>query len=103
MAYTMNVLFDHDLQDAVDGLMERIREWPAFYASLDIDIVDPAYAPGVDVPEPGGLSSRELLYMIQRIQRINKPRMIDIVEVNPLKDRDEMTVRLAAKIVQECS
>ena len=69
------------------------------YLSIDLDGLDPAFAPGVSHPEPGGLSSRELISLIQR----SKLRLVgaDIVELNPSRDVGELTATLAAKLLKE--
>jgi len=69
------------------------------YLSLDIDGIDPAFAPGVSHREPGGLTTREVINMIHQI---NTPLVgADVVEFNPNKDIDNMTSQLAAKLVKE--
>lgn len=69
------------------------------YVSVDVDGLDPAYAPGVSHPEPGGLSPRQV---IDTIQRLNG-RLVgaDIVEVNPRRDFHDLTAVVAAKIAKE--
>ena len=69
------------------------------YVSVDVDGLDPAYAPGVSHPEPGGLSPRQV---IDAIQRMNG-RIVgaDIVEVNPRRDFHDLTAVVAAKILKE--
>lgn len=71
------------------------------YLSLDIDVVDPAFAPGTGHKEPGGLTSRQLIYLIQRMNKVKNLRAIDLVEINPLNDKEGLTVKLGAKIVSE--
>jgi len=69
------------------------------YISCDMDALDPAFAPGVSHHEPGGLSVRDILGIIQRI-----PSHIvgaDIVEYNPDRDINDMTAMVAAKILKE--
>lgn len=69
------------------------------YISLDLDVLDPAFAPGVSNPEPGGMSVREL---IQLIQWTDVPLIgADIVELNPSRDVFDLTARVAAKLVKE--
>jgi len=69
------------------------------YISLDIDVLDPAFAPGVSHHEPGGLSTREL---IKIIQQINVPIVgADIVEYNPVRDINNMTAMVAYKLLKE--
>ena len=69
------------------------------YISIDLDALDPAFAPGVSHHEPGGLSTRELLSVLHRIECGIVGA--DIVELNPARDRDGVTATLAAKLVKE--
>ncbi len=69
------------------------------YLSLDLDALDPAFAPGVSHHEPGGLTTREVLSIIHAIRA---PLVgADIVELNPKRDLNDMTARLAAKFLRE--
>ncbi len=69
------------------------------YISVDMDVLDPAFAPGISHHEPGGLTTREL---INAIQSINAPVVAaDVVELNPRRDRDDVTAVCAAKIMRE--
>jgi len=71
----------------------------ATYLSIDLDGLDPAYAPGVSHHEPGGLSTRELLDLIDALPG---PLVgADIVELNPGRDINGMTGAVAAKLVKE--
>jgi agmatinase len=69
------------------------------YLSLDMDCLDPAFAPGVSHYEPGGLSTRQVLELIQRL----KGNLVgaDIVEFNPDRDPQGITSMVAAKLVKE--
>lgn len=87
-------------QEVCDFLMERARDADAFYVSVDVDVLDPAYAPGTGYLEPGGMSSRELIYFLQRLNLLKNLKGADIVEINPLKD-DGKTVKLGAKLLGE--
>ena len=69
------------------------------YLSIDLDVLDPAFAPGVSHYEPGGMSTRQLIELIQKL-----PVPIagaDIVEFNPKRDPHEITAMVAAKILKE--
>lgn len=69
------------------------------YLSLDLDVLDPAYAPGISHHEPGGLTTRELISIIQSI---NAPIIgADIVEYNPTRDINNMTAMVAYKLFKE--
>ncbi|MCG2734445.1 agmatinase family protein [Pseudodesulfovibrio aespoeensis] len=85
--------------------MRHRASWPALsfarpvYVSFDLDVLDPAHAPGVAHHEPGGLTTRQALDIIQAI---NAPMVgADVVELNPARDRDGVTAMTAAKIIRE--
>lgn len=71
------------------------------YLTIDIDVVDPAFAPGTGVPEPGGITSQELLDAVASLQGTNVVAA-DLVEVAPAYDSTGQTGLLAASIVREC-
>ena len=73
------------------------------YLSIDIDSVDPVEAIGTGYTEHGGLTTRELIYAIQKIKETKQIKMCDIVEINPKKDINEITSILGAKLVAELS
>ena len=72
------------------------------YVSIDLDCVDPASAPGVSVPSPGGLSAIDLIYLLNKIISRGNVVGIDIVELVPDYDINGMTATLAARILSEC-
>ncbi len=84
-----------------DDIMAIAKNFDSLYLSIDIDAVDPSFAPGTGYAEVGGLTSRELIYFIQRIKLLKNLKAIDLVEINPKLDKDNMTVKLGAKIVNE--
>ena len=70
------------------------------YVSVDVDCFDPAFAPGVSHIEPGGLSFRDVLNILQNLQ--GDVVAADVVEFNPQRDTvDGMTAMVAAKLVRE--
>jgi agmatinase len=69
------------------------------YVSIDLDGLDPAFAPGVSHPEPGGLSTRDVIGVLQRLR--GQLVGADVVELNPSRDPDHATARVAAKLVKE--
>ena len=92
-----------NLEDICDGIME-FSNGKELYLSLDIDVVDPAFAPSTGYPECGGLTSREFIYLIQRINKMKNLRAVDIVEINSKEDEEKnnnLTVKLGAKILSE--
>ena len=69
------------------------------YISLDMDAIDPAYAPGVSHHEPGGFTSREIISILQNINA--NVVGVDLVEFNPTRDPSGITAMLAAKLFKE--
>jgi agmatinase len=74
----------------------------AVFLSIDIDVVDPGTAPGTGTPEPGGLSSRQLLDAVRRACVELPVAGVDVVEVSPPYDHAEVTAYLANRVVLEC-
>ena len=72
------------------------------YISVDLDCVDPASAPGVSVPSPGGLAAVDLIYLLNKAISGGNVVGIDIVELVPDYDVNGMTATLAARILSEC-
>jgi agmatinase len=70
------------------------------YLTIDIDVLDPAFAPGTGTPEPGGFSVRDLLFAFKELSQLNIVGM-DIVEVSPTLDHSDITSIAAAKLVRE--
>jgi len=94
--------FLEDINEVCDSLMEFASK-KELYVSIDIDVVDPGFAPGTGYLEPGGFSSRELIYLLQRINKMKSLRAIDLVEINAEKDKkyDFRTIKLGSKILGE--
>jgi arginase family enzyme len=76
-------------------------ECDGVFLSVDVDVVDPGMAPGTGTPEPGGLSSRQLLDAVRRIAMEIPLAGIDVVEVAPPYDHAEVTAFLANRVVLE--
>ena len=93
-------IFNVEIHQMNDLDITRIPEFEnPLYISLDLDAFDPAYAPGVSHHEPGGLSSRQVIELIQSIN--SEVVGADIVEYNPNRDFQNMTAFLAAKMMKE--
>ena len=87
----------------VDGIVERVVDRVGdhpVYVSIDIDVLDPAFAPATGTPEAGGMTSRELLGVLRAMREL---RLVgaDIVEVSPVYDHAEVTAVAAANIAYE--
>ncbi len=77
----------------------KLKTVGPIYISFDMDVLDPAFAPGVSHREPGGMSVREAIAHLHAIE--GDIVGADIVEYNPVRDLDGMTANVAAKIVKE--
>jgi agmatinase len=82
-----------------DQVRERVGDAPV-YVSVDIDVLDPAHAPGTGTPEAGGLASRELLGVLRKLAGLPIVSA-DVVEVAPAYDHAEITAIAAAHVVYE--
>jgi agmatinase len=87
------------VDEAVDRIRARVGGRPV-YLSVDIDVLDPAHAPGTGTPEPGGLTSRELQFILRGLDGL---RLVggDVVEVSPPYDHAELTALAAANVAYE--
>lgn len=95
-------IFKDGYQAAIDKLVENFKGYDAIYISLDIDVLDPAFAPGTGTPEAGGLSSRELMEIINRLFEALPIMAMDIVEVSPpLDTENQITSWAALKVIYE--
>jgi agmatinase len=83
----------------VQQVLARVGDAPV-YVSVDIDVLDPAHAPGTGTPEAGGLTSRELLSMLRGLAEA-KVVGADVVEVAPAYDHAEITAIAAAHVLYE--
>ena len=87
----------------VDGILDRVlaRVGDApLYISIDIDVLDPAFAPATGTPEAGGLTSRELLAVLRGMSSLQLVGA-DVVEVSPAYDHAEITAVAAANLAYE--
>lgn len=92
-------LFLFDVLDPLKSVLNDLKNKP-IYVTLDIDVMDPAFAPGTGTPEPGGVNSREMLNAIHLMKELNVIGF-DLVEVSPINDCSDITSMLAAKLIRE--
>lgn len=103
-AFRMDQIQEQGLDAVVDQAVEAASAGAVegVFISIDIDVVDPGFAPGTGTPEPGGLTSRELLDTVRRLAKEVRVLGADVVEVSPPYDgRGEQTVYLANRVVLE--
>jgi agmatinase len=84
------------VEGAADRIRQRVGDAPV-YLSIDIDVLDPAFAPGTGTPEMGGLNSRELLHVLRKLDGLNLVAA-DVVETAPENDHPEITCGAAATV-----
>ena len=89
----------HGVDVAISGIRERVGGGPV-YLSVDIDVLDPAHAPGTGTPEPGGLTTRELQTILRGLDGLDLVGG-DVVEVAPAYDHAELTALAAANVAYE--
>jgi agmatinase len=87
---------------SVAQIIRMLTSRSKVYVSIDLDCIDPAFAPGVSVPSPGGLSSIDLIYLVNKAVSAGNVVAIDIVELAPDYDINDATAMLAARIMSEC-
>ena len=95
---TMEV-FERGVDAAAARIKARVGDAP-MYVSVDIDVLDPAHAPGTGTPEAGGMTTRELLALLRRLVDLNLVGA-DVVEVAPAYDHAEITAIAAAHVAYE--
>lgn len=101
-SYEMTEITHRGLKECVDeAIALALTDCDAIYLSVDIDVVDPGSAPGTGTPEPGGLSSRELLDTVRRMAYELPIIGVDVVEVSPPYDHADITALLGNRVVLE--
>ena len=90
---------EHGVEAAIARILQRVGDKP-LYVSIDIDVLDPAHAPGTGTPEAGGLTSRELLRILRALGAQNIVGA-DVVEVSPAYDHAQITGIAASHVVYE--
>jgi arginase len=97
--YTMKELDERGVQVCMREALDHLRGSPFVHVSLDLDAVDPMFAPGVGTPVRGGLSYREAHLALELVAESGLADSLDVVEVNPILDRENETGTLAVELV----
>jgi agmatinase len=101
-SFEMSEIVSRGLDDVLDeAISVAMDDCDAVFVSVDVDVVDPGAAPGTGTPEPGGLTSRQLLDAVRRIAMETPVGGVDVVEVSPPYDHAEITAYLGNRIVLE--
>jgi arginase len=96
--YTMRDVDERGIGPVVREALERLEQHDRIHVTLDMDCLDPQAAPGVGTSSPGGLSYREAQLMMELIADSGCCCGMDIVEINPVLDRNNRTARLAVDL-----
>jgi len=101
-SFHMSEIVERGLDDVLDEAFAiAVDECDGVFLSVDVDVCDPAHAPGTGTPEPGGLTARQLLDAVSRVCHELPVVGMDIVEVCPPYDHGEITAMLGNRIVLE--
>ncbi|MFM8528775.1 MAG: agmatinase [Ilumatobacteraceae bacterium] len=100
--HTMDEIWQRGFKAVMDDAVnEALAAADHLYISIDVDSLDPAFAPGTGTPEPGGILTADLLRMVRRLCIEHDVVGIDIVEVAPAYDVSELTVSVAHRLAFE--
>ncbi|HVU77219.1 MAG TPA: arginase [Gaiellaceae bacterium] len=97
--YTMSDVDRLGVERVVGEALEYLSGEAFLHVSLDLDAVDPMFAPGVGTPVRGGLSYREAHLALELVAELGAMDSLDVVEVNPILDRENETGKLAVELV----
>lgn len=99
--FLMDDIQGRGVEPVVEEVLRGLEGLPHVFLSVDIDVCDPAFAPGTGTPEPGGLQARELLRAVRRIASSAPLAGVEVVEVSPPFDPAGITALLAHRVVLE--
>jgi agmatinase len=94
-----NIKFVSAKDFSPEEITQFAKKYDNIYFNLDIDVIDPSFAPGTGWPEPLGLHPKDVLDIILHLK--DKIKLLDIVEISPPKDVNNITSRLAAAVLIE--
>ena len=97
--FTMRTIDEQGIGNVICLALHKLRHLDRIHVSLDIDCVDPDYAPGVGTPVVGGLSMREAHLLMELLAEDGRVSSIDVVEINPILDIRNRTAELALDLL----
>ena len=101
--YLMQDVWERGIAAVMTDAIARASDGcKAIYLSVDIDVLDPGVAPGTGTPEPGGMSTADLLRAVRMVALSTPLVAVDVVEVSPPYDHADTTVNSAHRVVLEC-
>jgi arginase len=93
--YTISDLDRRGVEPVIEEALARVSGGSFVHVSVDLDVVDPEFAPGVGDPVPGGLSYREAHLALELVAEAGLLDSLELVEVNPIRDHENTTAALA--------
>jgi agmatinase len=100
--HTMQEIWDRGFKAVMDdAVKEALSSADYLYISVDVDSLDPSFAPGTGTPEPGGIATSDILRIVRQLAREHNVVGMDVVEVAPAYDVSELTVNVAHRLVLE--
>ena len=87
------------MEAVIRGALEHVRGSAHVHVSLDMDVIDPLWAPGVGTQVRGGISYREAHLAMELLAEAGVVGSLEVVEVNPILDRENMTGDLAVELI----
>jgi agmatinase len=99
--HRMDEIDERGIGPVIDDVLSEISDAGALWLSVDVDALDPAFAPGTGTPEPGGMTTRELLRAVRRLVLDRGLAGMEVVEVSPPYDHSGITAMSAHRVVVE--
>jgi agmatinase len=99
--HLMDEIYERGISDVISDVIAELGQVKHVFISVDVDVCDPAYAPGTGTPEPGGLQARELLKTVRRLGAELPVAGMEVVEVSPPYDSADITALLAHRVILE--
>ncbi len=97
--YTMSEIDERGIAEVTREALRRLGHCERLHVSLDMDSLDPMYAPGVGTPVPGGLTFREAHLLMEILAQDGRVGSADVVEINPMLDEHNRTAEVAAQLL----
>ena len=101
--HLMDEIWERGFQEVMaDAVAEALDGPEHLYISIDIDSLDPAYAPATGTPEPGGIVAADLMRIVRQLAYRHHVVAMDVVEVAPAYDQADVTINVAHRLFTEC-
>ena len=97
--FTMRAIDEQGIARVAAQALEHLEHVGALHVSFDMDSLDPQFVSGVGTPVPGGLTYREAHLLMEMLADDGRVRSLDVVEINPILDRENQTARVAVELI----